>query len=232
MAKNTAGEKKHLCENMSFIAHEAFKKMRTNTIIALPQNNNCKVIGITSAQPGEGKTTSSINLAYTFSELGKKVLLVDADLHLPTVADKLLLNKDQGFVELLTVTKDVASVRQIYNDSNSKACFDVIAGGVTENSSELLSSSRLSHLMEALSKAYDYIFIDLPPIGAVIDAVILGKYTDGMIVVARENRTMLDSFDNCINQLEFADIRILGIVVNGSADGTTKKYSYNYHSYK
>jgi len=230
MANKNTGEKKHLGENMSFVAHEAYKKTRTNTIIALPQNSNCKVIGITSAQPGEGKSTSSINLAYTFSELGKKVLLIDADLHLPAIAEKLNLNHEFGFAELLTVTKDISSVIQKYTDSTGKECFDIITGGVVDNASELLSSTRLSHLLETLSNAYDYIFIDLPPIDAVIDAVNIGKYADGMIVVARENKTLLDSFDNCINQLEFADIRILGIIVNGSHESTKKKYKYNYYS--
>ena len=228
MAKKAVGDRDHLCENMNFAAREAYKKMRTNTIIALPQDDNCKIIGVTSAQPGEGKSTSSINIAYSFSELGKRILLVDADLHLPSIANKFGLSAEHGFDELLTVSNDITSAIQHYYDSDGNICFDFILGGILDNSSELLSSPRLSSLLNVLSKAYDYIFIDLPPLEALIDAVVVGKHADGMIVVTKENSTLKNAFDKCIEQLDYANIKILGVVVNGSHEGTKKSKYYSY----
>ena len=231
MPPKSFNRKNHICENMSFAVHEAFKRMRTNTIIALPQNNDCKVVGITSAQPGEGKSTCAINLVYTFSELNKRVLLIDADLRRPSVGEKLALTGEIVFGDLLTTTNEISSAIAPYINNAGNACFDVISSKPVENTSELLSSPRFSALLEALSKAYDYIFIDLPPIGAVIDAVIVGRHTDGMIVISRENETPQKTFDNCIKQLEFAGIKILGLVFNGSLEGTDKKYQHKYAYY-
>ena len=221
-------EKQHLCENMSLVAHEAFKRMRTNAIIALPEGENCKVIGITSAQPGEGKSTSTINLAYSFSELDKKVLLIDADLRRPSIGTKLDLTGKVGFGDLLMSANDLSTAIVQYNTASGKDGFDVIFGKSVDNASELLSSPRFAYLLDVLKKVYDYILIDLPPVDAVIDAVIAGKHTDGMIIIARENETLQKQFDNCVKQLEFANIKILGLVFNGSLEGVKKGYKYKY----
>lgn len=216
---------------MSFASHEAFKRLRTNTLLVLAQNDSCKVVGITSAQPGEGKSTCTINLAYSFSELGKKVLLIDADLHRPSIEEKLVLTGEIGFGDLLTSANEISSAIVPYINNTGDACFDVISSKPAENTSELLSSPRFSALLEALSKVYDFIFIDLPPIDAVIDAVIVGRHTDGIIIVARENETSKKQFDNCIKQLGLAGIKILGLVFNGSLEGADKKYQKRYGYY-
>ena len=231
MSSKAMNGTKHLCENMSFASHEAIKKLRTNLGIVLPQSDGCKVIGITSAQPGEGKSVSSINLAYSFAELGRKILLIDADLHRPTIGEKLAMTGEIGFGDLLTSANEISSAVVPYVSSGGQTGFDVILTKPIENTSELLSSPRFSALLKALSEAYDYIFIDLPPIGAVIDAVIVGKHTDGMIVIARENETLKKQFDNCIKQLEFAGIKIFGLVFNGSMEGADKKYQRRYGYY-
>lgn len=229
MPQKSVNRKKHICENMNFAVHEAFKKMRTNTIIALHPNNDCKVVGITSAQPGEGKSTCAINLAYTFSELNKKVLLIDADLRRPSIGEKLAMTGEVGFGDLLNDVDEVLSAVVPYMSKTGS--FDVIGSKTVDNASELLSSPRFSALLDVLKKAYDYILIDLPPIDAVIDAVIVGKHTDGMIIIAREHETLQKQFDNCIKQLRFADIKILGLVFNGSLE-RTKKYYKNGYGYR
>lgn len=221
-------KKQFLCENLSFAAKEAYKKLRTNTLLVLPNDDACKVIGITSAQPSEGKSLTAINIAYTFSELGKRVLLVDADLRRPSINVKLGKTQSPGFSNLLTDTNAVGSVIQKYVSSDGVEHFDIIAGGnEPENPSELLSSARLKMLIEALRKVYDYVLLDLPPVGAVIDAVAVGKQTDGMIVVLRENNCPKKAFTSCVSQLEFAKINILGFVMNGSLEGVGKKYQYS-----
>lgn len=232
MPRATVKGSKYLCENMTFAAREAIKKLRMNTMIAMPDNNSCKVIGITSTQPGEGKSSTIINLAYSFSEMGNKVLLLDADLRRPSVAEKLALGTDIGLAALLTDSNNVSAAIQHYTNSSGKGGFDVICGGeYCENASELLLSKRFTALLGTLKEAYEYILIDLPPVDAVIDAVAVGKHTDGMIVVVRENRIPKKQFDRCVSQLEYANIKVIGVAINGSSEGTGKK-PYNSYGYK
>ena len=233
MPKEPLKGTKYLCENMSFSAQEAMKKLRTNTMIALPNNNSCKVIGLTSTQPKEGKSFTTINLAYTFAQMGKKVMLLDADIRRPTIVEKLKLQTSVGLGELLTDNNDISQAIQHYTDSKGQYGFDVIGGVRTyDNASELLLSNRFPAFLDTLRKAYDILLIDLPPVEAVTDAVIVGKQTDGVIIVVRENRIPRKQFDKCLRQLDYADINILGVVFNGSVEGTGKKYSYgSYGSY-
>jgi len=232
MPKNAVNGSNYICDKMSYVAHEVYKKMRTNTLLALPQDEKCKIVGITSAQPGEGKSTTAINLAYSFAELGHKVLLVDADLRRPSIADKLNLSLGTGLGELLTDSNDISAAIQHYQNDSGTFGFDTIGGsGFFENASELLSSRRFTSFIETLRENYEYVFFDLPPIDAVIDAVIVGKHTDGMILVVRENKIPKKQFGKCISQLEFASVKILGVVVNGSAEGTGGKYRNNSYSY-
>ncbi len=232
MPKETTPVPGYFCENMTFAAREAMKKLRTNTTLVLPKTDACKIIGVTSSQAGEGKSSTIINLAYSFAELGNKVLVVDSDLRRPSIADKLELTSEIGLGDLLTDNDDISSAIQRYQDSTGKAGFDLICGkGYFENASELLSSRRFTSLLNMLIKAYEYILIDLPPVSAVIDAVVVGKHTDGLIVVVRENKIPRKQFENCISQIEFANIKILGVVVNGSTSGAGKKYQYQYNSY-
>lgn len=230
MPKPTEKVSRYLCENMTFAAREAIKKLRMNTMIALPEKNGCKVVAVTSTQPGEGKSSTAINLAYSFSEMGNRVLLLDADLRRPSVAEKLSLSKENGLAALLTDNNDISSTIKNYITAAGKNSFDAICGGIyCENASELLLSKRFSALMETLREAYEYIVIDLPPVAAVIDSVAVGKHADGVIVVLRENRIPKKQFDRCISQLEYANIKVLGVAINGSAEGTGKK---TYGSYK
>ena len=230
MPKAAVKGSKYLCGNMTFAAREAIKKLRTNTMIALPDSEGCKIIGITSTQPGEGKSSTITNLAYSFAGIGNKVLLLDADLRRPSIAEKLTLQTSVGLGALLTDNNNISEAIQHYADSDGKNGFDVICGsGYHEDASELLLSKRFSALLERLKEAYDYILVDIPPVDAVIDAVAVGKHTDGMIVVIRENKIPKKQFDRCISQLEYAGIKVLGIVINGSVEGTGKK---PYDTYK
>ena len=114
-----------------------------------------------------------------------------------------------------------------YKSSNSETAFDLIPSGESpKNPSELLNSDRMSKLLETLSTAYDYIVVDLPPIGAVIDAVSVARELDGMLVVIRENSCPRGLLNECMQQLNYANVNILGFVVNGALEGSSKKYQY------
>ena len=222
---------KNLCENLNYAAKEAFKRLRANVLLALPEEDaeGCRIIGVTSAQPTEGKSTIAINTAFSLAELEKKVLLIDSDMRRPSIHTKLELPQIPGLSNLLSDSNAISAAIKTYHSSEGAISFDIIpAGNPPKNPSEILTSNRMEKLLNALTGAYDYIILDLPPVGAVIDAVSVGKHTDGMIVVVRENNCPVEVFDDCVEQLKFADIPILGFVVNGALEGAGKGYGYKY----
>lgn len=230
---NTEGKKLPVCENLNFAAKEAFKRLRTNVIMALPEDSDkCRIIGITSAQPEEGKSTVSLNLAYSLAELGRKVLLVDADMRRPSIHSKIGLNISPGLTTLLSVSNSISDAVQHYTNAAKDVSMDVIcSGNVTENPSEMLASKRMTTLMNALSSAYDYIIIDLPPVGTVIDPISVSKRTDGMLIVVRENYCPRGMVSDCVSQLKLAKVNILGFVMNGAMEGAGKKKQYSSYYY-
>ncbi len=220
-----------LCENMTYAAREAFKRLRTNVLHSFAEEaaEHGRVIGITSAQPSEGKSTVSINLAYSMAELGKSVLLIDGDMRRPSLNNKLAIGSVPGLSNLLTDTDDVTNTVVHYESRAGKRIFDVLSGGdIPENPSELLNSKRFEGLIQRFACVYDYIIMDLPPINAVVDAVNASSVTDGMIVVLREGNCPRAVLEDCMEQLSYADANVLGFVVNGSVEGAGKRYQYAY----
>lgn len=221
-----------LCENLSFAAKEAYKRFRTNVVFSFTDEGKCRTIGITSSQPSEGKTITAINLAFSLSELDKKVLIVDADMRKPTIQAKLGIKLTPGLSNLMVTTSDVKTTIHTYS-CNSGISFDVLpAGDCPPNPSELLNSDRMSQLFNSLRTIYDYIIVDLPPICVVVDALSVSSNLDGIIVLFREHYTSKKAISYCIEQLRFSDVKILGFVVNGSVEGAGKKYGYSYGNKK
>lgn len=234
-ARKDAVKSSNVCENVNYATKEAFKRLRTNLLLALSEagTKDCNIVGVTSAQPSEGKSTVAVNTAYALAELGEKVLIIDADMRRPSIHTKLSLELTPGLSMLLQDSNDVAACVKKYAGSVNGISFDVITGGdVPDNPSELLTSDRMERLLDVVSDVYRYIILDLPPVGAVTDAIAVGKKkTDGLVVVVRENKCPANAFDDCIEQIRFAKIRILGFVVNGSTEGAKKGYGYKYGSY-
>ena len=220
-----------VCENLSFAAKEAFKRLRTNVLNKFPEgDNDCKIIGVTSAQPSEGKSTIALNIAYSMAELGRKVLLIDADMRRPSIHLKASVVRVPGLSDLLGGSNAITASIRTYQSSKNETKFDIIPGGeIPANPSELLTSKRMQSLLQTLTTAYEIIVIDLPPVGAVIDAVSVSKLTDGMLVVLRENSCPRGVFNDCVSQLQEANARILGFVINGALEGAGKKYQYSYY---
>lgn len=235
-AAPVASANDRVCEHLSFAAKEAFKRLRTNLMLKLPEGTGGHIIGVTSAQPSEGKSTIALNLSYSLAELGKKVLLLDADMRRPSIHLKARVERTPGLADLLVDSNSISSSVRKYQSSKNETSFDIIPGGnIPPNPSELLNSRRMATLLETLSGAYDYIIIDLPPVGAVIDAVSVSRNTDGMIVVLRENNCPIGVFKDCVAQIQEANVPILGFVINGALEGSGKKYGYSsyggYNSY-
>ena len=226
--------KQLVCENLSFAAKEAFKRLRTNLTMSFPQDDSsCKLVGITSAQPSDGKSTVAINLAYSLAELGKKVLLIDGDMRRSSIHVKAGVEKCPGLSELIAGNNAVsASLKKYISESGTS--FDIIPSGESpQNPSEMLNSARMSLLLQKLATVYDYVILDLPPVGAVVDAVSVSRELDGMLVVIRENTCPRGLLSECISQMNYANINILGFVINGALEGSGKKYQYNkYGNYK
>lgn len=225
-----------ICENMNYAGREALKRLRTNVMIALPEGKNKKscVIGVTSSQPSEGKSTVTINLAYSIAELGKSVLLIDGDMRRPVVHSSVGIALSPGLSEILNGTDTPKNAVFRYRSKVDNTCFDLIPGGeIPTHPAELLNSSQFQMLIDAASDAYDYVLVDLPPVNAVVDAVNVSSCTDGLIVVIRENHCPRYVLQDCMDQLRYAKANILGFVLNGCTEGFGKRYKYsNKYQYK
>ena len=230
---NIAKQRQYICENLSFAGKEAYKRLRTNIQFCFTDGEAKHTVGVTSAQPSDGKSTTSVNLAYTSAQLNKRVLLIDADMRKPSLDTKLSMELSPGLSNLLTEMNNVAEIIKKYVPQDDSVSFDVItAGDVPPNPSELLNSERMKRLVDKLSTIYDLIVIDLPPVGAVADAQTVSSLVDGMLVVVREGHCSKFVMDDCLAQLKLTGTKIFGFVVNGAMEGSSKSYSYGkYGSY-
>ncbi len=206
-------------ENISFVASEAYKLLRTKLQFSFADDSNSRVIGISSALSGEGKSLSAVNLAYSLSQLDKKVLLIDCDMRRPTLAEKLKINKQPGLSGYLAGQQNLEDLIQSSGASNGGASFDVIAAGQNPpNPIELLSSVRMTKFLVLMRQKYDYIILDLPPVGEVSDAMAVAKETDGILLVVRQNYCNRLVLKEAVRQFEFIEARILGVVYNCTAE--------------
>ena len=231
-AKTEVDESKAIGSNLSFVAAEAFKMLRTKVQFSFADDKNCYVVGISSALAGEGKSVISVNLAYSLSQLNKKVLLIDCDMRKPTLHSKMKLRGTPGISNYLIKQADYEKIVQTYADLDNRAIFNVIpAGTIPPNPVELLSSSRMEKALESFKNVgYDYIILDLPPIGEVTDAMVAARHTDGMLIASRMNHGNKNILADALKQFEFVNARILGIVANCvNEDG--KAYGYNKYGY-
>ena len=219
--------RKTLGPNLSFAAAEAYKLLRTNLEFSLPANNGCQIIGVTSALRGEGKSTTSINIAYTIAQTGKKVLLLEADLRLPTVAKRLRIHTRPGLSNWMVGQCNGNDVLQ--SSGLNPNLWVITAGDTPPNPAELLGSDPMAAVLKALTEAFEIIVVDLPPVTAVSDALIVSKHLNGMIVVVRQNYCERSAVGEVVRQLRFAGTKILGFVMTGA--DTQKKAYKHYGSY-
>ena len=224
---NTANIKT-LHKNLDFTAAEQYKLLRTNLDFTLPQDEKCPVIGITSSLRGEAKSTTSINLSYVLAEKGNKVLLIDGDLRLPSVAKKMDIENETGLTELLMGKG--GSISDFRSDI-LKNWYILPSGKIPPNPSELLGSKRMEDLLNELKEFFDYIVIDLPPVNIVSDAISISSLITGMIVVVREEYCEKKELAHCVRQLKLSNVNVLGFVMTGTnlgggSYGKYKKYKY------
>ena len=219
--------------NISFAAAEAYKLLRTKLLFSFADEKDCHVIGISSAMPGEGKSLTSINVAYSMAQLGKRVLLIDCDLRRPSLTEKLPINKIPGLSDYLAGISTADNLVQVCSLMQDTYVFHVIAPGrIPPNPLELLSSAKMEKMLERLQSTYDYIILDLPPVGEVSDALAIAKNTDGILLVVRQNYCDRIALNTAVRQFEFVDAKLLGTIFNCTAeDSSGYKRKYYKRSY-
>lgn len=226
--KETAGL---IGSNVSFVASEAYKRLRTKLQFSFADDSNCRVIGLSSALSGEGKSLTSINLAYTLAQLNKRVILLDCDMRRPTLAEKMGLNKKPGLSEYLTGQHGFKEVIQRYGEQDENLAFHVISAGESPpNPMEMLSSVRMERLLGSLREAYDYVILDLPPITEVTDAMAVAPKADGMLLVVRQNYCDRVVLRDTVKQFAFIEAKILGVVFNCTSENNGKYLGRVYYT--
>ena len=222
---------------LSFDAAEAYKLLRTKLQFSFADDNTSRVIGVSSALSGEGKSVSAINLAYSLSQLGMKVILIDGDLRRPTLAEKLNIQKRPGLSDFLTGQSPLDKTIRYCGLKGAETAFHVMTAGPNPpNPVELLSSARMTKLIGGMRDIFDYVIIDLPPVYEVSDALAVAKNTDGILMVVRQAHCNRMVMNETVRQFEFVGAKILGVVYNCATEGTDpytksyyKKYYHTYH---
>lgn len=214
-------------EQMDFRAKEAYKTLRTNLSFA---GNEVRVISLTSCTPNEGKSSVSFQLCMSLAESGKKTILVDADLRKSVLRGRYKANKEKyGLSHYLSGQAEFEDACCRTNIEN----FDIIfAGPVPPNPSELLGSDRFKSLIELLRWKYDYVIVDTPPLGSVIDGVVAANVCDGTLIVVESGAISYKFVQNIKDQLDKGGCRVLGCVlnkVNMKASGYYGKYYGKYY---
>lgn len=226
-AKNT--ENTAVGTDLNFAAREAYKRLRSNLLFSFADSRRSHVIGFTSSIKGEGKTTTALNTALSLAESGKKVVIVDCDMRLPQVHKILQTAQAPGLSNFLAGQTNADKLIQA--TALHEKLFVIAAGNIPPNPTELLSSERMSNLMKALGQTYDYVIVDLPPVGIVTDALITSDYIDGMVIVVRCNFSDKRAISDAVNQLKFHKVNIIGFVLN-DAEISSKYYKKSYYKDK
>lgn len=223
-------------KNISFAASEAYKLLRTKLQFSFADEGASRVIGLSSALSGEGKSLSAVNLAYTLSQLEKKVILIDCDMRRPTLSEKMGIRKLPGLSGYLTGQHTLEEMIQNCNIKNEETAFQVVTAGQNPpNPIELLSSDKMTKFLKQLRNKYDYIILDLPPVGEVSDAMAVAKETDGMLLVVRQNYCDRVMLKEAVRQFQFINTKILGVVYNCASESSGRYgkgyYKRNYRRY-
>lgn len=214
-------------KKVTFSIVESYKNIRTN-LMALMTKNDAKILAISSPNAAEGKSTTALNIAITVSQLEKKVLIIDADTHRPTIHKKLKLENKYGLLNLLLDECDLEKALYHHNDY-----LDVLTSGTNAaKPSELLNSEKFTELLDDLRNKYDYIIVDTPPINPVSDALVIAQKVDVVVLVIRAFTTTHDAFKKALKSLNVLDIKVDGVIVNGSDPRPKGYYKSKYSYYK
>ncbi len=191
---------------------EALRVLHTNLKLLNPAQPVRSVV-ISSAQPGDGKSTVAFHLAQTARTMGQKVLLIDTDLRRPQIHQWMQLPNQKGLSDVIAGDLPLRdALVRAYPDSNF---FVLTAGSIPADPTQLLASSKMRHLMEQFHSTFDLVIYDAPPLLGLADASLLAAFTDGLMLIARLHKTDRTTFTQAIDSLKVSRVPVLGVVANG-----------------
>lgn len=217
-------------KNPKSVVSEIFRTLRTN-IQFMTSNKKMKTILITSTLPEEGKSYIAVNLAVTFAQTGKKVLLLDADMRKGRQYSILGLSSKPGLSNYLSGVEGDEDLTKYIQVTEIDNLYFIPAGNVPPNPSELLITDQMTNLLKELKENFDIIVVDGTPCGLVTDAVILSRIMDTTVLVAENNKTKKDNLKETIKKIKNVGGNIAGIVINKvNIDANRYQQAYYYGS--
>lgn len=223
---------------LKFRIEEAYRTIRANIMFSV-MKKGCKRIVISSSNPSEGKTTTTVNLAVTIAQTDQRVLLIDGDLRKPRVHHYFSVPNSPGLTNYLGDSvsgKKKVDLFSVIHPTEFENLSVLCSGSIPPNPAELLGSELMAEFLDEVSKDYDYIIIDTPPINVVSDALPLIRESDGVVLIVRQNHTTHPELQKALASLDFIDAKVLGFVVNfvetkaTSTFGAFGKYKPNRYS--
>lgn len=211
-----------------YFVQEAYKVLRTNLQFC---GQDVRVIAITSCNENEGKSTTALGVARSFAELGKSVLVIDTDMRKSVMAVRNTDVKDpKGLSEVLT---GMCALREALYQVEGTSMHILFAGQFPPNPVELLGGKYFSALLEESRKAFDYIIVDTPPLGQVIDAAVIAQRCDGAVLLLGRDKVSYRQAQEVVDQIKKSGCKMLGVVRrNGKKQGKYSYYSYGQKSKK
>ncbi len=206
---------------------ESFRSLRTN-LQFIDVDGSARSFVVSSAGPGEGKSTTTANLAIALAETGARVALVDGDLRLPRVADYMGIEGGVGLTDVLIGRAELIDVLQQWG---SGKLFVLPSGRTPPNPSELLGSQAMQRTLDALAEAFDYVLIDAPPLLLVTDAAVISRFTSGVLMVAASGTTKKPQLTAAVEKLEAIGSRLFGVIVTMLPSKGPDSYGYGAYSY-
>lgn len=211
---------------------EVYRSLRTSLLLSTAEE--LKVIAVTSATAGEGKTATASNLGVVLAQLGRRVLIVDADLRKPRMHQVFKVSNRSGLVNQLT---GMVEPDAVFAETGVPNLWLIPSGPIPPNPSELLSSDRMREWLNAMRARFDYVIIDTPPSLAVTDATIVGALSDGLVLTFRAGKVTREDAKDCAERLRMAELRILGVVLNrhrseAARYGRKTRYYESYGGYE
>ncbi len=206
---------------------ESYRLVRSGLLLSSAEQPP-KTILVTSMGQGEGKTSTTINIARVFSQGGKKILIIDCDLRRPRVHSVFSMQNEKGLSNYLTGTLQENIIHKVAGEE----IFAITSGPIPPNPSELVGSKRLKNLLEKMRDHFDFIIVDSPPVQLVTDSLTLSHLVDGTLVVVKAGSTTYDTVQSGLKKLRDVQCRILGVVLNGVGKHHGGGYYYSgYSSY-
>ena len=212
--------------NISEPVEEALRTIRSN-IQFCSADKAVKTICLTSCIPNEGKSVTSMNLAASIAGAEKKVLYIDADMRKPKFYKNVNIKLNSGLSNYLS---GLADVNEVISKTNIKNLDLILCGPKPPNPAELIGSKRFAALLENVKEHYDYIIIDTPPLGSMIDAAIVSSKTDGTIILIEYKAIEVEKAKKVKEQLQKANANIIGVILNKIPKKEMNDYyHYNYY---